>query len=230
MLKPTHSGGRDFSGRRPSAAVARRCRPHAVLEAVERRVLLAAVFVVDTLLDETAANATTSLREAVQLAAAGDTVAFKPGLAGTITLGGTQLAIDKNLTVAGPGAGVLAVSGDAASRVLRVGAGAAVTLVGLTIRNGGGVSEGGGIYNAGALTLTNCTVRDSAAAGAQGSIDHLDGGTGRGGGIFNTGTLTVTDATLSGNAAVGGDGVSRTIDPYEPDTGGVGGQGLGGAI
>jgi CSLREA domain-containing protein len=65
--------------------------PHsvAVLEAFEVRRLLSTV-VVNTLADETVANATTSLREAIQLASAGDTVSFAAGMTGTITLGGNR--------------------------------------------------------------------------------------------------------------------------------------------
>jgi CSLREA domain-containing protein len=72
-------------------------RSNAVIEPVEVRRLLSTV-VVDTLADESLANSTTSLREAIAKAAAGDTVAFKSGLSGQITLAGTQLEIDKNLT------------------------------------------------------------------------------------------------------------------------------------
>src|SRR6478609_6956607 len=88
------------------------------LEAMEVRRLLSSVIVVDTLADETVANSTTSLREAIQTAVSGDTVQFKSGLAGTITLGGEQLLLDKNVTITGPGAAKLAVSGNNASRVM----------------------------------------------------------------------------------------------------------------
>ncbi len=57
------------------------------------------------------------------------------------------------------------------------------------IITGGKVSDdGGGITNAGTLTLNNSTVSNNTAAN-------------RGGGIFNTGTLTVNNNTLSGNSA-----------------------------
>jgi CSLREA domain-containing protein len=77
---------------------------NARFEAMEVRRLLSSVIVVDTLADETVANSTTSLREAIQSAASGDAVQFRSGLAGTITLGGGQLLLDKNLTITGPGA------------------------------------------------------------------------------------------------------------------------------
>ena len=55
------------------------------LETFELRRLLSTA-IVDTLIDETVANSTTSLREAIGMAAAGDTIAFKGGLAGQIEL------------------------------------------------------------------------------------------------------------------------------------------------
>ena len=63
----------------------------------------------------------------------------------------------------------------------------------MTIRHGNADGEGGGINNAGTLTLTNSTVRDNTALA--------------GGGIFNQGTLTLTNSTVSGNAAPGGGGI-----------------------
>src|SRR5437899_982603 len=52
-----------------------------------------------------------SLRQAILDAAPGDTITFQPGLTGTIKLGRGHLVIDKALTIAGPGASVLAVDG-----------------------------------------------------------------------------------------------------------------------
>jgi hypothetical protein len=55
-----------------------------------------------------------------------------------------------------------------------------------------GDSNGGGIQNAGTLSLTNCV------------LDHNQGDTqgfGQTGGIFNTGTLNVINSTISGNIA-----------------------------
>jgi hypothetical protein len=70
------------------------------------------------------------------------------------------------------------------------------TLRSVTISHNFGSAEGdgvggGGILNAGTMTLSNSTVSDN------GSAD--------GGGIFNTGTLTVTNSTISSNTGgVGG--------------------------
>src|SRR5262249_15148153 len=53
-----------------------------------------------------------------------DTIQFDPGLFGAppqmITLGGSELLLTSSVTIAGPGAGQLAVSGNGQSRVLSV--------------------------------------------------------------------------------------------------------------
>jgi hypothetical protein len=82
-----------------------------------------------------------SLRQALLDTPAGDAVDFQPGLTGTITLTSGQLAIDKDLTIAGPGADVITVSGNTSgttrSRVFDITtAGVSVTISGLTIANG----------------------------------------------------------------------------------------------
>src|SRR5262245_48228179 len=52
-----------------------------------------------------------SLRQTIANAASGDTINFQPGLSGTIGLTSGEIAVNKNLTITGPGAGVLAISG-----------------------------------------------------------------------------------------------------------------------
>jgi hypothetical protein len=98
------------------------------------------------------------------------------------------------LTIQGLGAGQLTVSGDSLSRVFDVQAGATVSLSGLTITGGyvagtynlGGL--GGGIYNAGTLTVSGCTLTGN----------HADY---EGGAIWTCGVMTVTDCILTGNTA-----------------------------
>jgi hypothetical protein len=118
-----------------------------------------------------------SLRQALLDTPAGGTVDFQPGLSGTITLTSGELAITKNLTVAGPGASVLTVSGDQASRVFDIAATFTVSIAGLTIADGFATGifptgYGGGIYNAGVLTVTGSTLSDNFSTS--------------GGGIYNT--------------------------------------------
>jgi predicted outer membrane repeat protein len=128
-----------------------------------------------------------SLRQAVRDAASGDTVTFALSpTCSTITLAGT-IDIARNVTIDGPGANALAVSGNAAVEVFHIAAGVTAAMSGLTVDNG--VSPyGGGIDNDGTLTLTDSILSDNSA-------------TTGGGAISNSGSLRVTDSTVSGNSA-----------------------------
>ncbi|MBI1764572.1 MAG: VCBS repeat-containing protein [Acidobacteria bacterium] len=163
-------------------------------------------------------DADCSLREALAAAAAGDGIAFAAlfNTSQTITLGGTELAIGKNLTINGPGANLLTISGNNTSRVFNIGSGFTVRLSGMTI-TGGNADSGGGIRNDGTLTVTNSTISGNMTSDFGGGIRNngtltvtnstVSGNTAElsGGGIFNSGssTLTVTNSTISGNTANG---------------------------
>jgi CSLREA domain-containing protein len=153
-----------------------------------------------------------SLREAITTSTAGDTIDFDPAVFSTpqtITLTAGELAINKALTVKGPGANLLTVSGNRASRVFNLGtANFNVTISGLTIANGqapsvvrtiAGYAEGGAIYKngTGTLTIRECTLTNNAATNSAGSIKYSKGGA-----IFNsTGVLNVIDSTIADNLA-----------------------------
>src|SRR5262245_26962843 len=73
-----------------------------------------------------------SLRQAVLDANANpgaESIEFAPKLSGTIALSDGQLSITEDLTVVGPGAGVLAVSGNDASRLFEVHRGVTATIL-----------------------------------------------------------------------------------------------------
>src|SRR5262249_38983942 len=134
-----------------------------------------------------------SLRQAIADAPAGGTIVFSPALRGeTIPLSSGALEVDKNLSIQGPGSDRLSVSGSNASAVFAVAGGGTATISGLTIP-GGSASQGGGISNAGNLTLDHDAVTGNLA------------GTfiGEGGGIYNSGTLSLDHSTVSGNQASG---------------------------
>jgi hypothetical protein len=126
-----------------------------------------------------------SLRQAIADAAPGDRITFAVG--GTITLTSGELAVTKDLTISGPGAGNLSISGNLAAATLErvIDNSAKLTISGVTIRSGTAVS-GGGILNSGDLVVTDTVITDNRARG-------------EGGGIFNSGTLHVTNATISNN-------------------------------
>src|SRR6516162_4787960 len=77
-----------------------------------------------------------SLRQALIDTPSGGTVDFQSGLTGPITLITGELLIDKDLTIAGPGADVITVSGNNASRVFDIAASFTVNISGLTISAG----------------------------------------------------------------------------------------------
>ncbi len=128
-----------------------------------------------------------------------DTIGFAPSLSGDILLsaeaGGFTIQNDspeEDLTINGPGAGVLAIDGNGQVRPFEIASGAKAIIDRLTIKNGShNAGGGGGIYtNGGTLTVTNSTISGN-------STSDLGGG-----GILNRGgTLTVTNSTISGNSA-----------------------------
>ena len=73
-----------------------------------------------------------SLRQAIADASSGHTIDF--AVTGTITLTSGELGIAKNLTITGPGANQLTISGNNSSRVFYITSGA-VTISALTIAN-----------------------------------------------------------------------------------------------
>jgi len=160
----------------------------------------AAACVTDPIVNNNADSGPGSLRDALVNPCPGSRITFATTVASPITLK-SQLEIDQSLTIQGPGANLLTISGDHKVRVLQVGhihLDIDVTLSGLTIANGrapSGDLHGGGITKVtkGVLTITNSTLSgNSVSGGIQGS----------GGAIFNWGgILNVVNSTLSGNSA-----------------------------
>ncbi|HVS40368.1 MAG TPA: choice-of-anchor Q domain-containing protein, partial [Gemmataceae bacterium] len=220
--------------RQPIRWARRKDRPAArpLLELLEERMVPSTYQVVNT--SDSGAG---SLRQAITNANANpfSTIDFAipssdPGYSNgvwTITLGGTELPqITADMTITGPGAGQLAISGNNQSRVFEVNA-PVVTISGLTVEAGYNSASGGGVRvdSGAALSMTGVVVQNSFASAGGGialmsgsfgppsltltnsTISGNTGNTGGGGGIaVYSGTLTVNGSTISGNTGHGFNG------------------------
>ncbi|MDQ3813805.1 MAG: CSLREA domain-containing protein, partial [Armatimonadota bacterium] len=215
--------------------------------------------------DDSACDAECTLREAINAAnTAGGAITFADNVTGTIQLDSALPDLDNDITITGPGANVLTVRGQGDVfegppfpwyRIFNVTAGKTDSISGLTISNGkaagangnggnppqnGTAGQGGGILNAGTLTVTECAFTNNTALGGAGGNGAQNvgktggtGGDGRGGAISSSGpALTIVRCTFSSNTAQGGDGGtgsnSNTFSLCGP--GGPGGFARGGAI
>ena len=141
-----------------------------------------------------------SLREALSQVAEGGTITFDPSLeGGTLTLTSGQLEIVGPVTVDGPEADPVTISGGGQSRVLQIAPGTEVSMNDLILRDGVAAPQGGGILNYGALSLDRVVVTDNTENSA-GPANFEFGG----GGIYNgdSATLNLTDSTVSDNTSV----------------------------
>jgi len=186
----------------------------------------------------TTAAATCTLRAAIQEANAlsgADSITLPAGTYALSLFGAAEdaaatgdLDITGDLTITGAPTGQTIVDAGGIDRVFDIFAPAVVTFSRLTIQNGNasGVDvPGGGIRNAGTLTLTLAAIRANIAGGDGGGLAIRMGGkanltnvtisgnraTTRGGGIANDvgGTLQLTNVTVSGNSATQGGGVDN---------------------
>ena len=187
-----------------------------------------------------------SLREAINAAnsiSGLNVIIFANGLNGTISLQpalGT-LTVTDTVQIIGPGARVLAVSGNESIRVFNINSGP-TSISGLAIRDGwnagssgDGVSrQGGGIYNQATLSLTNCALDNNWVQGANNLSNGGNGGAGRGGAIYNNGSLSLSGCTFSASGPSfnpnGASGSSGQPNSGFATRGGNGGAGQGGAI
>ena len=139
------------------------------------------------------------LRQAIVLANGSqgpDTITVSMPQVITLTGGPLELTDSATTTIIGPCANLLSISGNNASPVFVIDAGALAAISGLTNSAVSVISmpSGGvGVSNAGTLSLTGVAVSGNSAAG-------------NGGGLYNSGTATLTDVTVSGNSAGGNGG------------------------
>lgn len=170
----------------------------------------AATHTVSTTLDSGAGSLRQAILDANADATTPNMVQFQSGLIGTITLSTGQMKITRAMSVQGPGASAVTVSGNNASRVFYVNlpAIADVTISGLTLTNGKVTGNGGAVDSVGAnLTLSNSTINGSVA-------------TNNGGGVYAGGAgvnVTISGVSAQNNTARDGGGIR-----VSPGAGGTG--------
>ncbi len=149
-----------------------------------------------------------SLRQAIADAQSGDRIVFANGFAGQIVLTSGTLQIDKDLTIAGPGADELSIRG--AAPVFRVSGNAVVSISGLALKDIYAITiDGAGIQlEAGTLTVSRCR------------FESLIGGNG-GAIAVSTGTLQVRQCTFLSCGAQSGVGVAGSGGCIYNDSGTV---------
>ncbi len=156
-----------------------------------------------------------SLREAITAAnrtAGDDEITFAAGLTSPITLGGTQLpAITGNLTITGPGANLLEISGNDRSRVFLIGSDVEVTISALTVSHGFAF-DGAGVS---VSIRSKLTVRDAGFADNRATSATGPSAFGSGGAIYFNSQLAlgVENCTFVNNAATSDGGAITTFGP-----------------
>jgi hypothetical protein len=152
-----------------------------------------------------------SLRQAISDAITGDTIDFNlSGCPCTITLTSAELVINKSVTIQGPGADQLTVSGNNATRVFNIATDRGnynISVSGVTIANGRETALdafGGGIFNSnsGTLAILNTVITDNSAVGG---FDRLTNGGGNGGGLYHIGSgkVNITGSSVVKNSVLG---------------------------
>jgi hypothetical protein len=143
-----------------------------------------------------------SLRDSIQNAGEGDTIDLTQLACSTITLSSGAITIFQNeLTLDGPGPGLLTIDGDAAQQIIKDFGYTTLTIRGLTLTRGylsnGFTSAGGGcIYTrttdlvVSHSVISNCESYDTVAA--------------YGGAIFTLHNLTIENSIVTGNTARAG--------------------------
>ncbi|MEL6651628.1 MAG: choice-of-anchor Q domain-containing protein [Bacteroidota bacterium] len=161
------------------------------------------------IVNSNADNGAGSLREAINLAAKGDTIQFS--ITGAIQLD-SQIVLGQLIDIQGPGANNLAISGAMKTRIFEIAQGDSAYISGLTLQNGNVYSleqpSGGAIANYGYLILRQCYLHHNEA--------------GFGGAILNgfqglTTVLELYDCTFAYNTALDAAGSPAGI----PEAGGA---------
>jgi hypothetical protein len=135
------------------------------------------------------------------------------------------------LTIVGVSAATVTITAASlGDRVFHILPGAQLTLGNVTITGGASADghNGGGIFNAGKLSLNHCVVRSNYTTTGVG--DFVGGSGGHGAGIYNTGWLMLNHCSVSENVTAGGGAGgfgSNDLGSTNRGPGGVGGSGAG---
>ncbi len=144
-------------------------------------------------------SGTGSLPAELAAAQSGDTIKFRSSAYGWIDLTGETLTMaTSDVTIDGPGNQKVAINGEGHTD-FQVNAGVTASISGLEIA-GGSASYGGGLWNAGTLTLTDCIITGNTA-------------TDYGGGLWNYGgTVKLYGCDVTYNTAdKGGGGIGAGV-------------------
>ena len=166
-------------------------------------IVYAANITVNTTVDELNSDGDCSLREAIRAAnldiavdacapgADYDVIQFSVTTPAVITLTLGQILIKNDpLTISGPGVDQLAISGNNTSRIFDISSGVAVTLTGMTLKNGRTTLDGGAVQSGGPLTVVDAVIINNTAGADGGAIDVV-------------GNLTLNNTDILSNTASG---------------------------
>ncbi len=175
--------------------------------------------------DDTPTAGELTLREAISLANAQvdpAIITLAPNI-GAVTLEGSSLTIDNDITLRGPRADQFRLTSANADRLFVVNSGKRLALSGITLTGGNVTGDGGAILNNGTLALDSVRLIANTATGSGGAIGNFGSLTIRnsefaanqagagGGAISNASQATIVNSTISDNfAAASGGGIASS--------------------
>ncbi|MGB4848930.1 MAG: hypothetical protein WBP41_13480 [Saprospiraceae bacterium] len=117
--------------------------------------------VCSNIVTSTADSGLGSLRDVIACASDNAIITFSLPPISQITLMTGEIVISKNLTLSGPGASNLTVSGNNTSRIFNLLSGKNFTIKNLSLKNATAVTNGGAIFVKGNLTLNNAVLQNN---------------------------------------------------------------------